>query len=117
MLIQGVKLELCTTDRFGLLAYVTRIFRENNLDVVRAQVETKEGNAVNTFYVRGASRQPIDPKSIEKVHEIIGSDVLKVEGIPAPANSESPRFVFGNTFKSRSFATDSVRPKSFLIAD
>ncbi|XP_054791940.1 ACT domain-containing protein ACR4-like isoform X1 [Prosopis cineraria] len=102
---EGVKLELCTGDRFGLLSDLTRILRENSLDVTRAQVSTKEGKAINTFYVRGASRCPIDSNSIESVRQIIGSSILKVKGTtPIPANSQNSRFLFGGIFKSRSFA-------------
>ncbi|KAI9092033.1 hypothetical protein K1719_027968 [Acacia pycnantha] len=101
---EGVTLELFTADRLGLLSDVTRIFRENSLDVTRAQVATKKGKAVNTFYVRGASRCPIDSNSIESIRQIIGSNILKVKGVPIPANSGNPRFNFGGIFKSRSFA-------------
>ncbi|CAF2060728.1 unnamed protein product [Brassica napus] len=47
----GLKLELCTKDRVCLLSNVTRIFRENSLTVTRAEVKTKGGKALNTFYV------------------------------------------------------------------
>ncbi|KAM7271619.1 hypothetical protein ACFE04_030833 [Oxalis oulophora] len=56
---QGLELELCTIDRVGLLSAVTRIFRENSLTVTRAEMTTKAGKAVNTFYVSDASGYPV----------------------------------------------------------
>lgn len=106
-LIQGLKLELCTTDRVGLLSDVTRIFRENSLTVTRAEVSTRGGKAINTFYVRGASGYPVDTKIIDSIRQAIGQTILKVKGNPEELNQatqESPtRFLFGGLFKSRSF--------------
>ncbi|KAL9149112.1 hypothetical protein ABFS82_12G089500 [Erythranthe guttata] len=104
---EGLKLELCTTDRVGLLSDVTRIFRENSLSVTRAEVTTRAGKAVNTFYVRDASGYPVDPKIIDSIRQTIGQTILRVKGTPEESNQapqESPtRFLFGGLFKSRSF--------------
>ncbi|KAJ7943299.1 ACT domain containing protein [Quillaja saponaria] len=104
---EGLKLELCTTDRVGLLSNVTRIFRENSLTVTRAEVSTKAGKAVNTFYVRDASGYVVDSKTIESIRQVIGQTILKVKGSPEdlkPVSQDSPtRFLFGGLFKSRSF--------------
>ncbi|XP_062111318.1 ACT domain-containing protein ACR4-like [Humulus lupulus] len=104
---EGLKLELCTTDRVGLLSDVTRIFRENSLTVTRAEVTTKGGKAMNTFYVGDASGYPVDSKTIDSIRQVIGQTILKVKGNPDESKSgsqESPtRFLFGGLFKSRSF--------------
>ncbi|KAL3731595.1 hypothetical protein ACJRO7_028474 [Eucalyptus globulus] len=103
---EGLKLELCTTDRVGLLSNVTRIFRENSLTVTRAEVSTKDGKAVNTFYVRDASGYPVDPKTIDSIRETIGQTILHVKGNSGeskPAQESPSRFLFGGLFKSRSF--------------
>ncbi|KAF4367902.1 hypothetical protein G4B88_003902 [Cannabis sativa] len=104
---EGLKLELCTTDRVGLLSDVTRIFRENSLTVTRAEVTTKGGKAMNTFYVGDASGYPVDSKTIDSIRQVIGQTILKVKGNPEELKSgsqESPtRFLFGGLFKSRSF--------------
>ncbi|ERN17782.1 ACT domain-containing protein ACR4 isoform X2 [Amborella trichopoda] len=103
---EGLKLELCTTDRVGLLSDVTRIFRENSLSVIRAEVSTRNGKAVNTFYVRDATGNPVDPKTVESVRREIGQTVLQVKDDPSyPRSSpqEAPtRFLFGNLFRSKS---------------
>lgn len=107
ILFQGLKLELCTTDRVGLLSDVTRIFRENSLTVTRAEVSTKAGKAINTFYVRDASGYPVDSKTIDSIREVIGQTILKVKGNPKEqkqVTQDSPtRFLFGGLFRSRSF--------------
>ncbi|GFY88762.1 ACT domain repeat 4 [Actinidia rufa] len=109
---EGLKLELCTTDRVGLLSDVTRIFRENSLTVTRAEVTTRSGKAINTFYVRDASGCPVDAKIIDSIRQAIGQTILKVKGSPEEANQapqESPsRFLFGGLFKSRSFCNFGV---------
>lgn len=105
--VQGLKLELCTTDRVGLLSDVTRIFRENSLTVTRAEVTTRAGKALNIFYVRDSSGYPVDAKIIESVRQTIGQTILRVKGNIEelnPVPQESPtRFLFGGLFKSRSF--------------
>ncbi|MQM17408.1 hypothetical protein Taro_050380 [Colocasia esculenta] len=102
---EDLKLELCTSDRVGLLSDVTRIFRENSLSVTRAEVTTRGGKAINTFYVRDAGGNPVDPKTIDAVRQAIGLTVLQVKGNmeQLKTQQESPtRFLFGGLFKSRS---------------
>lgn len=79
---EGVRLELCTTDRPGLLAEVTRTFRENALNVTRAEISTTMGTALNIFYVTDAFGNDVDSKMIESVRQGIGSDCLKVKELP-----------------------------------
>eukprot|EP00250_Pteridium_aquilinum_P034717 c7998_g1_i1 orf=398-1774(+) len=105
---QGIRLELCTSDRVGLLSDVTRIFRENGLSVVRADVNTQGGKAVNTFYVTDASGGPVDMKSVEAVRNEIGRQILRVNGMPklgrsayAADDSGKLGFSFGSLLKSQ----------------
>jgi UTP:GlnB (protein PII) uridylyltransferase len=102
---EGVKLELCTTDKVGLLSEVTRIFRENSLTVTRAEVTTRGRMAVNTFYVRGSAGEAVDQKTIDSIRQAIGQN-LQVKGQPEPPEpqkKESPTwFLFANLFRPRS---------------
>ncbi|KAK1649205.1 hypothetical protein QYE76_067010 [Lolium multiflorum] len=102
---EGVKLELCTNDKVGLLSEVTRIFRENSLTVTRAEVSTRGKKAVNTFYVRDSAEETVDQKTIESIREAIGHNI-QVKGQPEPAEpqkKESPTwFLFANLFRPRS---------------
>ncbi|XBH93182.1 hypothetical protein VPH35_084158 [Triticum aestivum] len=101
---EGVKLELCSSDKVGLLSEVTRIFRENSLTVTRAEVSTKGRTAVNTFYVRSSAGEAVDQKTIDSIREAIGHNI-QVKGHPeaAPQKKESPTwFLFANLFRPRS---------------
>ncbi|KAI0493280.1 hypothetical protein KFK09_027556 [Dendrobium nobile] len=101
---EGLKLELCTNDRVGLLSDVTRIFRENGLTVTRAEVSTKDGKAANTFYVRDATGNQVDARILDSIRQAIGQTVLQVKEVSRSPPQESPtRFLFGGLFKSRSF--------------
>ncbi|KAM0951348.1 putative [Protein-PII] uridylyltransferase [Dioscorea sansibarensis] len=104
---EGLKLELCTGDRVGLLTDVTRIFRENSLTVSRAEVSTRGGKAINTFYVRDAAGNPVDAKIIHSIRQAIGQTILQVKGYSEHPTSSPPqespiRFLFAGLFKSRS---------------
>lgn len=79
---EGVRLELCTADRPGLLAEVTRTFRENGLNVTRAEISTTLDTALNVFYVTDAAGNPADPKIIEAVRQGIGLSELQVKEMP-----------------------------------
>ncbi|KAK3151891.1 hypothetical protein QOZ80_3AG0252080 [Eleusine coracana subsp. coracana] len=75
---EGLKLELSTSDRVGLLSDVTRIFRENGLTVSRAEVSTRGDKAVNTFYVRDASGNSVELKTLEAIRKEIGQTMLQL---------------------------------------
>ncbi|OIV92757.1 hypothetical protein TanjilG_00891 [Lupinus angustifolius] len=79
---EGVRLELCTEDRQGLLAEVMRTFRENGLNVTRAEVSTMGNKVTNVFYVTDAIGNPADPKIIESVRQKIGFSNLEVKELP-----------------------------------
>ncbi|TVU46241.1 hypothetical protein EJB05_05766 [Eragrostis curvula] len=102
---EGVKLELCTNDKVGLLSEVTRIFRENSLTVTRAEVSTRGRMAVNTFYVRGSAGEAVDQKTIDSIRQAIGQNI-EVKGQPEPPEpqkKDSPTwFLFGNLFRPMS---------------
>ena len=86
-----MRLELCTTDRRGLLADVTRTFRENGLNVTRAEISTifreKGVNPLvdmvqNVFYVTDASGNPADSNIMESVRLSVGMSNLIVKELP-----------------------------------
>ncbi|XP_059308175.1 ACT domain-containing protein ACR8-like [Lycium ferocissimum] len=79
---EGVRLELCTGDKQGLLADVTRTFRENGLNVTRAEISTTGDSALNIFYITDARGNPADSVIIESVREQIGWNDLKVKELP-----------------------------------
>ncbi|KAG2542110.1 ACT domain-containing protein ACR8-like isoform X2 [Panicum virgatum] len=76
---EGVRLELRITDRRGLLAYVTRVFRENSLSVTHAEIHTRGDMAMNVFHVTDVAGRPADPKTIDDVIQRIGTESLRVD--------------------------------------
>ncbi|MFS7941650.1 putative [Protein-PII] uridylyltransferase [Helianthus anomalus] len=92
----GVRLELRKEDKPGLLAEVTRAFRENALNVTRAEISTTMGKAENIFYVTDAHGNHVDSKTIESVRQRIGLDYLRVKELPlAFRNNEKGENVEG----------------------
>ncbi|KAL2902176.1 ACT domain-containing protein ACR8 [Bienertia sinuspersici] len=80
---EHLRLELYTMDRPNLLADVTRTFRENCLNVARAEISTTdEDMALNIFYVTDAEGYTPDSKTIDSVREKIGLSNLKVKELP-----------------------------------
>lgn len=80
---EGLRLEFCGKDRVGLLSDVTRVLREHGLSVARADVKTVGEQAVNVFYVKDSSGNPVDMKTIEALRLEVGQTVrLNVKKIP-----------------------------------
>ncbi|MQM01706.1 hypothetical protein Taro_034457 [Colocasia esculenta] len=103
---EGISLELCGRDRVGLLSDVTRILRENGLSVTRAGVTTVGEQAVDVFYVRDCSGNPVDMKAIEALRQEIGQTVmLNVKRVPNTVKAPrangwvKPSFSFGSLFE------------------
>ena len=101
--MQDLILELCAKDRVGLLSEVTRVLRENGLSVTRAGVTTVGEQAMHVFYVRDASGDPVDMKTIEGLLKEIGQtmmlNVKKVQTcVKAPESSSWSKtsFSFGS---------------------
>uniref|UniRef100_A0A1D1YD71 ACT domain-containing protein ACR n=1 Tax=Anthurium amnicola TaxID=1678845 RepID=A0A1D1YD71_9ARAE len=103
---EGLELELQTEDRIGLLSDITRIFRENGLSIRRAEISTKGGMAIDTFYVSDASGNHVDSKTIDSIHQQITQickAVLRVKGNPQLSfkpPAETTVFHFGNLLKA-----------------
>lgn len=104
--LQGISLELCARDRVGLLSEVTRVLRENGLSVTRAGVSTVGDQAVNVFYVRDPSGNPVDMKTVEALRREIGHTMmLNVKKVPSsvkvPRSSgwAKTSFSFGSFFE------------------
>lgn len=100
---EGLELELCTDDRIGLLSDITRIFRENGLTIRRAEISTKSGKAVDTFYVTDVAGNPVDPQTVDSIRQEIGQTILQIKRdsyqAPKPAQETTMSFLFGNLFK------------------
>lgn len=89
--MQGVRLEFSAEDRQGLLAEVMRTFRENGLNVTRADISTTGDLAANVFYVTDSIGYPADEKIIESVRQKIGLSNLKVKELPIVSHEKAER--------------------------
>ncbi|KAI3968046.1 hypothetical protein MKW92_047615 [Papaver armeniacum] len=98
----GVKLDVCTKNRVGLLSDITRVFREHGLSVSRAEISTLGEKAIGSFYVTDAyTGKNADPKTVELVRSEIGATVLEAnKSISAERSSNG-----SNSQNSRSSST------------
>ncbi|KAF8016891.1 hypothetical protein BT93_H2178 [Corymbia citriodora subsp. variegata] len=104
---EGLELELCAEDRAGLLADITRAFRENGLCIKRAEISTTDGKAKGTFYVSDVTGSPVDLKIIESIRRQIGPSMLRMKHnsllTPKQPQETTAGFLFGNFFRTRNF--------------
>ncbi|XP_031480139.1 ACT domain-containing protein ACR3-like isoform X2 [Nymphaea colorata] len=70
---QGLRLDVRTYDRIGLLTDITRVFRENGLMVTRAEVSTSGDSVSDTFFVTDSSGNDIDYETIDRIRQEIGN--------------------------------------------
>ncbi|KAM0951347.1 putative [Protein-PII] uridylyltransferase [Dioscorea sansibarensis] len=110
---EGLRLELCTVDRVGLLADVTRIFRENSLTITRAEVSTRAGKAIDSFYVRDAAGSPVDAEIIHSIRQIIGLKILQAKSY-SDYPTHSPPLVSPVTAHCETLAPPQVHPRPFI---
>ncbi|KAK2981209.1 hypothetical protein RJ640_030598 [Escallonia rubra] len=75
----GLRIDLCTRDRVGLLSDVTRAFRENGLSITRAEIGRRGERAVGSFYVTDTSGHNVNQEMLEAMRKEIGGSVLVVD--------------------------------------
>ncbi|KAI3451903.1 hypothetical protein Pfo_008568 [Paulownia fortunei] len=107
----GLRLDICTRNRTGLLSDVTRVFRENGLSINRAEIGIRGEKAVGTFYVKDTTGQNVNPETLEMVRQEIGGCIVvedkssgtSPEATPSRSSSSSnsrmeerSRFSLGN---------------------
>ncbi|WJZ83942.1 hypothetical protein VitviT2T_003583 [Vitis vinifera] len=73
---EGLKLELYTEDRFGLLSDITRVFKETSLCIKIAKISTEGGKAKDTFYVTDVIGNSVNPHIIDSIRQQIGHSIL-----------------------------------------
>lgn len=110
--MQGLRLNICTKNRTGLLSDVTRVLRENGLSIKGAEIGIRGENAIGTFYVKDTTGEDVSRETVEMVRREIGGCVVSVtspEASPSRTRSsgggggddERPRFSFGNLLWSQ----------------
>lgn len=86
----GLRLEVSTQNRPGLLSDVTRVFRENGLSIMRADVGIRGERAIGSFYVTEASGNDVSLSTVELVRKEIGGSVLVVNKSSGASTPQGP---------------------------
>ncbi|KAH7850925.1 hypothetical protein Vadar_004668 [Vaccinium darrowii] len=103
----GLRLDICTDNRLGLLSDITRAFRENGLSIARAELGAHGERAVGSFYVTDASGQDVNRDVIEMVRKEIGGTVTVVNESPGRSAQTTTRSII--TSKSSNVVEDRPR--------
>ncbi|KAE8707676.1 Detected protein of confused Function [Hibiscus syriacus] len=77
--VRGLRLELCTLNKMGLLSDVTRVFRENGLSITRAKIGTRGERATGSFYVKDASGDEANLRTVEL--EAVQLEAMRLGGL------------------------------------
>ncbi|KAK7406429.1 hypothetical protein VNO78_08053 [Psophocarpus tetragonolobus] len=72
----GLRVDIRSENRIGLLANVTRVFRENGLSISRLEILTEGQKAVGTFFVTDCSGEQVNPNIVELVRQESGGSVI-----------------------------------------
>ncbi|KAI3503000.1 hypothetical protein L1887_31434 [Cichorium endivia] len=111
----GLRLDVKSRNRSGLLSDVTRVFRENGLSIAMAEIGTHGEKAVGSFHVTDAHGDEVDPGMVEAVKKEIkkfGGVVIVGNGATSnwssqgsssnnEVNGEHPRSSLGTLFWSQ----------------
>lgn len=110
-----MRLDVTTQNRVGLLADVTRVFRENGLSISRIEVGVQGEQAVGTFYVKDTSGQDVTSETLEVVRREIGGTVLvankssgRPSSQPTDLSNTSPSSSSGKQDKKPGFSLGSM---------
>lgn len=71
----GLRVDICTENKTGLLSKVTRVIRENGLSIPRVEIGMRGDDVVGTFYVRNPSGQEVKPNIVELLRQECGGSV------------------------------------------
>ncbi|KAL5755120.1 hypothetical protein ACOSP7_023340 [Xanthoceras sorbifolium] len=107
----GLRLDICTQNRLGLLSDVTRVFRENGLSISRAEIWKNGERAAGTFYVMDASGHEVNSNTVALIRQEIGGSNVVVNTSQASSSSlsrtssgsldERPKFSLGTLLWSQ----------------
>ncbi|WVZ09215.1 hypothetical protein V8G54_013745, partial [Vigna mungo] len=75
-LSHGLRVDIVTENRVGLLSNVTRVLRENGLSISRVEIGTEGGKAVGSFFVTDCSGEEVNPNIVELVRQETGGSVV-----------------------------------------
>lgn len=95
----GLRVDIRTENRMGLLSNVTRVFRENGLSVSRVEIGTEGEKAVGSFFVTDSSGEEVNPNIAGLVRRECGGSVVTDHKSPyrIPQSSSSSSSVVNET--------------------
>ncbi|KAJ1381768.1 ACT domain [Sesbania bispinosa] len=112
--MKGLRVDIRTENRVGLLSKVSRVFRENGLSISRLEIGTEGKDAVGSFVVTDCSGEEVNINIEELVRQESGGSVVIDQNssysVPQSVISESetkssieakPRFSLGNMLWSQ----------------
>ncbi|KAK2426350.1 ACT domain-containing protein ACR1 [Trifolium repens] len=87
----GLRVDICTQNRMGLLSQVTRVIRENGLSIPRVEIGPRGENVVGTFYVTDPSGRQVNPNIVELLRQESGgsADVVTNHNVPCGLSRSS----------------------------
>jgi hypothetical protein len=74
-MLQGLKVDISTQNKTGLLSKVTRVIHENGLSITRIEFGVEGETAIGSFYVTDCSGQDVNENIAELIKREIGGSV------------------------------------------
>lgn len=81
-ILQGLRIDINTENRVGLMLDMTRVFRENGLWISGVEVRTKGDKAEGSFYVKDSSGEDVNPEIMEIVRQEARGSIVAVHKSP-----------------------------------
>ncbi|XP_027348629.1 ACT domain-containing protein ACR1-like [Abrus precatorius] len=106
----GLKVDICTQNKTGLLSKVTRVIRENGLSITRVQIGVKGETAIGSFYVANSSGQDVNPNIAELVRREAGGSIVVDYSSPYRV----PKCFSSSTTRHDTVNSTEVRPRFSL---
>ncbi|XP_061359063.1 ACT domain-containing protein ACR1 isoform X2 [Gastrolobium bilobum] len=106
----GLRVDIRTQNRIGLLSNVTRVIRENGLSITRVQIGVEGEIAVGSFYVTDSSGQDVNPNIAELLRKETGGSIVTVHNSP----NRVPQSSSSSTTIHETKSTTEVRPRFSL---
>jgi len=78
LLLQGLKVDIRTQNKTGLLSKVTRVIHESGLSITRIEFGVEGETAIGSFYVTDCSGQDVNENIAELIKREIGGSVALV---------------------------------------
>lgn len=75
VMVQGLRVDICTQNRMGLLSKATGVIQKNGLSIPRVEIVTRGENVVGTFYVTDPLNIEVNPKIVELLRKECGGSV------------------------------------------